>query len=83
LDAEDFEAYRINMETFEQQWSLSNYHRFPEIVCTPDTLWGQPRLQGLRLTVADIVSLVDINAAIPIVLNELCSHNKPGTYPSF
>ena len=69
LDVEDFEPYRVNLETFEQQWLLSSY-RFPEIVCTRDTLWGQPRLQGRRLAVGDIVSLVDIYAEFPVVLKD-------------
>ncbi|HEX8327763.1 MAG TPA: DUF433 domain-containing protein [Hymenobacter sp.] len=31
---------------------------FPEIVCTEDTLWGSPRVDGRRLAVGDVVSIV-------------------------
>jgi uncharacterized protein (DUF433 family) len=29
---------------------------FPSIVCTEDTLWGSPRIDGRRLAVGDVVS---------------------------
>jgi uncharacterized protein (DUF433 family) len=47
-------------DEFKQLWEKSVYKRFPEIVCTHDCLWGQPRLEGRRLAVGDIVSLVDV-----------------------
>ena len=50
----------VTENEFEQLWKKSVYKRFPEIVCTPDCLWGQPRLEGRRLAVGDIVSLVDV-----------------------
>jgi uncharacterized protein (DUF433 family) len=50
----------IAKDQFEQLWEKSIYKRFPEIVCTHDCLWGQPRLEGRRLAVGDIVSLVNI-----------------------
>lgn len=49
----------IAKDQFEQLWEKLVYKRFPEIVCTPDCLWGQPRLEGRRLAVGDIVSLID------------------------
>src|SRR5687767_13667626 len=55
----EFNQYRISKEEFEQLWQTTSYKKFPEIVCTPDILWGQPRLEGRRLAVGDIVSLVD------------------------
>lgn len=60
LEFEEFNEYRINKEEFEEIWEKSFYKRFPEIVCTHDCLWGQPRLEGRRLAVGDIVSLVDV-----------------------
>lgn len=59
IDTEDFDGEQIDKEQFEALWETSHYRRFPEIVCTPDTLWGQPRLEGTRLAVGDIVSLAD------------------------
>lgn len=50
----------INKDEFDLLWEKSVYKRFPEIVCTHDCLWGQPRLEGRRLAVGDIVSLVDV-----------------------
>ena len=50
----------IACEEFAWLWAISVYKRFPEIVCTHDCLWGQPRLEGRRLAVGDIVSLVDV-----------------------
>jgi uncharacterized protein (DUF433 family) len=50
----------INKIEFDQLWTKTIYKRFPEIVCTHDCLWGQPRLEGRRLAVGDIVSLVDV-----------------------
>jgi len=66
LDAGDFSPFEISPETFEKQWESVDYRRFPEIVCTPDTLLGQPRLDGRKLAVGDIVSLVDVYAALPV-----------------
>jgi uncharacterized protein (DUF433 family) len=60
LDFEDFEPYRITRDEFETRWQTSQYKQFPEIVCTHDVLWGQPRLEGRRLAVGDIVSLVNV-----------------------
>ena len=59
LDLSDFKEHRTNQAVFDQAWESSTYKKFPEIVCTPDTLWGQPRLEGTRLAVGDIVGLVD------------------------
>jgi uncharacterized protein (DUF433 family) len=50
----------INKDEFEELWEKTVYKRFPEIVCTHDCLWGQPRLEGRRLAVGDIVSLIDV-----------------------
>jgi uncharacterized protein (DUF433 family) len=50
----------ISKDEFEHLWEKTIYKRFPEIVCTPDCLRGQPRLEGRRLAVGDIVSLVDV-----------------------
>ena len=57
IDPEDFTGERIDKEEFEEIWNNTFYKQFPEIVCTPDISWGQPRLDGRRLTVGDIVSL--------------------------
>ena len=59
LEIEEFDECRIDKTEFEQRWQTSHYKQFPEIVCTHDILWGQPRLDGSRLAVGDIVSLVD------------------------
>jgi uncharacterized protein (DUF433 family) len=59
VDINEFAEYRITKKEFEQLWENSHYKKFPEIVCTHDTLWGQPRLERRRLAVGDIVSLVD------------------------
>lgn len=50
----------ISKDEFDQLWEGTTYKRFPEIVCTHDCLWGQPRLEGRRLAVGDIVSLIDV-----------------------
>lgn len=50
----------INESEFDNLWEKTIYKRFPEIVCTHDCLWGQPRLEDRRLAVGDIVSLVEI-----------------------
>ena len=68
LDIEDFREYRIDQKEFEHVWQTLNNKRFPEIVCTADTLWGQPRIDGRRLAVGDIVSLVDSYENINSVL---------------
>lgn len=60
---EEFEAFQIDKTEFEQIWLSSTYRQFPEIVITEDTLWGQPRLEGRRLAVGDIVSQVDVNSS--------------------
>lgn len=60
LDFFEFEEFQINQLAFNKVWETSTYKKFPEIVCTPDILWGQPRLEGTRLAVGDIVSLVSI-----------------------
>jgi uncharacterized protein (DUF433 family) len=71
LDIHEFSEYRIDKEEFEQLWQTSYYKQFPEIVCTHDTLWGQPRLEGRRLAVGDIVSLVDVyHEDINVVLTD-------------
>jgi uncharacterized protein (DUF433 family) len=71
LDINEFADYRIDKNEFEQLWETSHYKKFPEIVCTHDTLWGQPRLDGRRLAVGDIVSLVDTyHEDINIVLTD-------------
>jgi len=60
LDISEFKEFLTNQLEFNKVWETSTYKKFPEIVCTPDTLWGQPRLEGTRLAVGDIVSLVGI-----------------------
>lgn len=61
LDADEFNEFRIDNIEFEELWQTSYYKQFPEIVCTHNILWGQPRLDGRRLSVGDIISLVDIH----------------------
>jgi uncharacterized protein (DUF433 family) len=62
---EVFVLFQIYKAEFEQIWTSSNYRQFPEIVITEHTLWGQPRLEGRRLAVGDIVSHVDVfNSAV-------------------
>ncbi|MDF2189351.1 DUF433 domain-containing protein [Paraflavitalea sp. CAU 1676] len=60
LDGE-FDSFHIQKVEFEQIWASSEYKQFPEIIITEDCLWGQPRLEGRRLAVGDIVSYVDVN----------------------
>ena len=43
---------------------------FPEIVCTEDTLWGSPRVDGRRLAVGDIVSSVEIYGTLQEVMSD-------------
>jgi len=61
---EDFAPFQIDAVEFEKVWTSFCYRQFPEIVLTEDYLWGQPRLEGRRLAVGDIVSQVDINDSI-------------------
>ena len=70
LDIEEFEPYRIKADEFEQLWLTLEHKRFPEIIFTADTLWGRPRLDGRRLAVGDIVSLVDVNRSASLVAND-------------
>ena len=60
LDIFELKEFQIDQSIFNEVWETSAYEKFPEIVCTPDTLWGQPRLEGTRLAVGDLVSLVDV-----------------------
>ncbi len=68
LDLEELDIDEINKEEFTQIWDNLDYDKFPEIVITEDTLWGQPRLEGRRLAVGDIISLIDVNESLHIVL---------------
>lgn len=61
---EDFAPYEITKEEFEQAWNSSDYKQFPEIVITENCLWGQPRLEGRRLAVGDIVSQIDVSSTM-------------------
>lgn len=71
LNIEEFAEYEISSLEFEQLWQSLTYKKFPEIVCTDDTSWGQPRLDGRRLAVGDIVSLVDsYHEDISVVLKD-------------
>ncbi|MDI9311728.1 MAG: DUF433 domain-containing protein [Limnohabitans sp.] len=71
LKINEFADYRIDKNEFVQLWETSHYKKFPEIVCTHDIVWGQPRLDGSRLAVGDIVSLVDTyHEDINVVLND-------------
>jgi uncharacterized protein (DUF433 family) len=70
LDAQEFAPYKISPKVFEDHWQSVHYRRFPEIVCTSDTLGGQPRLDGRRLAVGDIVSLVDVYADLSVSLRD-------------
>ncbi len=71
LKLSEFKEFQINQIEFKNVWNAYIYKRFPEIVCTTDTLWGQPRLEGTRLAVGDIVSLVDTyDTKIDSVLND-------------
>lgn len=70
IDPEFFDGEKISKEEFEEIWNNTFYNRFPEIVCTPDTLWGQPRLNGRRLAVGDIVSLIDTYHDFTTTLND-------------
>ncbi|WP_277228629.1 DUF433 domain-containing protein [Hymenobacter sp. YC55] len=67
---EEFELFQIKKEEFEQLWLLSNHNQFPEIVLTEKILWGQPRLDGRRLAVGDIVSQVDMNDSIHVAAED-------------
>ena len=66
LDLEEFLIYVISANEFEQIWLATDYKKFPEIIFTDDVLWGQPRLEGRRLAVGDIVSQVDVNRSAAI-----------------
>ena len=70
LDAQDFASFEISSAIFEKQWESFYYRRFPEIVCTSDTLWGQPRLDGRRLAVGDILSLADVYADLATTIKD-------------
>lgn len=71
LDKEEYAEYQIQGEEFEDIWQATYYRGFPEIVCTQEVLWGEPRLFGRRLAVGDIVSLVDVyHDDIQVVLTD-------------
>jgi uncharacterized protein (DUF433 family) len=70
LDLEEFNLYYIPSDEFERIWSSMSYRRFPEIVFTEDVLWGQPRLEGRRLAVGDIVSHVDVNRNVHVAADD-------------
>ena len=67
---EEFKPFQIDKVEFEQVWSSSHYRQFPEIVITEDCLWGQPRLEGRRLAVGDIVSHVDVNNSASVAAQD-------------
>lgn len=46
------------------------FNKYPEIVFTEDVLWGQPRLQGRRLAVGDVVCHVDGNRSAIIAAED-------------
>lgn len=70
LDLEEFLPYVIHADEFKQVWLTTDYKRFPEIIFTDDVLWGQPRLEGRRLAVGDIVSHVDVNRSAVVAAND-------------
>lgn len=70
LDLEELDIDEINKEEFTQIWNNLDYDKFPEIVITEDILSGQPRLEGRRLAVGDIISLIDVNERLHIVLQD-------------
>lgn len=70
LDFEDFNPYLIHADEFDRLWLSSEYKKFPEIIFTRDVLWGQPRLEGRRLAVGDIVSHVDVNRSVNIAADD-------------
>ena len=70
IDLEEFRPYVIPADEFEQVWLTTDYRKFPEIIFTDDILWGQPRLEGRRLAVGDIVSHVDVNRSAAIAAND-------------
>ncbi len=70
LDAEEFKPYQIGKDEFEEQWLISDYRQFPEIVITENVLWGQPRLDRRRLAVGDIVSQIDIEDSLVLALQD-------------
>ncbi len=61
LDLKTFQDFEINPAEFETIWNKAASIRFPEIVSTKETLQGSPRLEGRRLSVGDIVHLLDDN----------------------
>lgn len=70
IDLEEFEPYAIAADEFEHLWSFINYKKYPGIVITDDVMWGQPRIDGRRLSVGDIVSYVDINRSAYIAADD-------------
>lgn len=77
LELAEFSEFEIGKEEFNQVWDNSKYERFPEIVRTENVLCGQPRLEGRRLSVGDIVSLINVNKNLNIVLQDFeLSHQQ-------
>lgn len=70
LDLDEFNSYRIHADEFERLWLSTGYKKFPEIIFTEDVLWGQPRLEGRRLAVGDIVSQMDVNRSACIAADD-------------
>jgi uncharacterized protein (DUF433 family) len=58
LNPDEFEAFRITAEEFELAWGNTIAIRFPEIVHGGGIGFGQPRLDGRRLSVGDIISIL-------------------------
>lgn len=67
---DEFFPFAIEASEFEWVWNRFGQRLFPEIVITEDTLWGQPRLDGRRLAVGDIVSHIDINNSLHIAAED-------------
>lgn len=61
LDEIEFKPFLIHAGEFEALWDEIEYRKYPEIIFTDDISWGQPRLDGRRLVVGDIISLAWIN----------------------
>ena len=70
LDPAEFAPFTIPAVEFEQRWATTFYKKFPEIIFTNDVLWGQPRLEGRRLAVGDIVSQVSVEESISVAAQD-------------
>ena len=61
IDPTELDFKEIPQALFEEKWANKHYQLFPEIVMTEGVVGGSPRIDNTRLTVGDVVRIVDMD----------------------